>query len=77
MDNFRNVFVIMPFSTTSICSELQWTEIYENVFKPAVEECGFKCERAMPETGSLIKSIVAKLRQSRIGRCPNLEIYTV
>jgi hypothetical protein len=33
----KDVFVIMPFSSTATCTEDQWTEIYENVFKPAIE----------------------------------------
>src|SRR5262249_16853541 len=64
METSKDVFVIMPFSSTATCTELQWTEIYENVFKPAVEDCGYSCERAMPETGSLTKSIVDRLRNS-------------
>jgi hypothetical protein len=66
MTNQKSVFVIMPFSSTPTCTEAQWTEIYENVFKPAIEECGYLCERAMPKVGSLINSIVDKLRLARI-----------
>ena len=56
----------MPFSSTKTYAESEWTEIYENVFKPAVEDCGYSCERAMPGTGSLIKSIIEKLRDSTV-----------
>src|ERR1700754_1453802 len=66
MDGENDVFVVMPFSSTSTCGEAEWTEIYENVFRPAIEECGYSCERAKPMTGSLAKSIVEKLRHSRI-----------
>src|SRR6185503_906521 len=66
MEENRDAFVIMPFSSTAACSAKQWTEIYENLFKPAVEECGYSCERAKSKTGSLIKSIIEKLRTSRI-----------
>lgn len=66
MEESNDVFVIMPFSTTPTCTEEQWTEIYENVFKPAVEDCGYSCERAKSKTGSLLKSIIEKLRNSRI-----------
>jgi len=66
MDENRDVFVIMPFSSTATCTAKQWTEIYENLFKPAVEECGYSCERAKSKTGSLIKSIIEKLQTSRI-----------
>ncbi|HZI61233.1 MAG TPA: hypothetical protein VFD62_10990 [Pyrinomonadaceae bacterium] len=66
MEENKDVFVIMPFSSTTTCNEEQWTDIYENVFKPAIEESGYSCERAKPKTGSLIKSIIEKLRNARI-----------
>ncbi len=66
MDNKRSVFVIMPFSATETCTEDQWTEIYEEVFRPAIEDCNYLCERAVPSTGSLIKSIVERLSKSTI-----------
>ena len=62
----KDAFMIMPFSGTNTCSEAIWTENFENVFKPAFEEMGYSCERAMPETGSLIKSIIKKLNDSYI-----------
>ena len=46
MDNGKSVFVVMPVSKTDTCTEEKWTEIYENVFKPAIEDCGYVCERA-------------------------------
>lgn len=66
MDNKRSVFVIMPFSATETCTESEWTDIYENVFRPAIEDCGYSCEKAQPETGSLIKTILEKLKSSTI-----------
>jgi len=62
----RDLFVIMPFSGTKSCTEDQWTEIFENVFLPAAEDAGLACSRARPGTGSLIKSIVERLRTSYI-----------
>ncbi|OPL14238.1 MAG: hypothetical protein AVO38_11960 [delta proteobacterium ML8_D] len=62
----KNVFVIMPFSSTTSCTENEWLEVYENVFKPAIEECNYSCDRAAPQTGALIKSIIKELRSSRI-----------
>jgi hypothetical protein len=62
----KEVFVIMPFSDTKSCTEAQWTEIFEEVFKPAFKEIDYSCERAKPETGSLIKSIITKLHNSFI-----------
>ncbi len=66
MSNTRTAYVIMPFSSTETCSTDEWTEIYENVFKPTIEACGYSCERARPETGSLIRSIIEKLQKSTI-----------
>jgi hypothetical protein len=60
------IFVIMPFSATSTCTEAQWTEIFENIFCPAAEEVGYSCERAAPTTGSLTASIVEKLHNAPI-----------
>ena len=62
----KNVFVIMPFSATENHSAEEWLEIYENLFVPAVEACGFACERAVPRTGSLISSIIESLHSARI-----------
>jgi hypothetical protein len=56
----------MPFSSTTTCSADGWTEIYENVFKPTIEAAGYACDRAMPVTGSLIRSILDRLRYSSI-----------
>lgn len=62
----KTVFVIMPFSSTSKHEESDWTEIFNFVFKPAVEECGYCCERAEITTGNLIRSIVDRLKTSPI-----------
>ncbi|MEE9186648.1 MAG: hypothetical protein V3U10_01290 [Bacteroidota bacterium] len=56
----------MPFSSTASCSESEWTEVFENVFCSAVEQCGYSCERAVPKTGSLITSIIERLRTARV-----------
>lgn len=62
----KDSFVIMPFSATETCTEAEWTEIFENVFRPAFIAVGYSCERAKPETGNLISSIVERLRNARI-----------
>ena len=61
MSSVKDVFVIMPFSATKSCSEAEWTEVFEQVFRPSVEAVGYSCERAAPKTGSLIASIVERL----------------
>jgi hypothetical protein len=62
----RDLFVIMPFSGTKSCTEDQWTEIFENVFSPAAQAAQLACSRVQIGTGSLIKSIVERLRTSYI-----------
>lgn len=62
----RDAFVIMPFSSTPTCTEAQWTETYDYVFKPAFLEAGYSCERAKPMVGHVLNSIVESLRGSRI-----------
>lgn len=66
MPRKKDVFVIMPFSATATCTEAQWTEIFENVFQPAITACGYSCERAVPSTGSLIASIIDRLKTARV-----------
>jgi hypothetical protein len=62
----KNAFVIMPFSATPTCTEQEWTETYNFIFKPAFEESGYVCERARPMVGHVLHGIVEKLRDSRI-----------
>jgi hypothetical protein len=62
----KTAFVIMPFSKTDTCSEAVWTDIYQNVFRPALEECQYVCERSQPMAGSLAGSIIHQLRSARI-----------
>lgn len=57
-------FVIMPFSRTR--SEDNWTEVFSEVFQPALTECGYTCTRAEVSTGSLITSIVERLIEADI-----------
>src|SRR3954453_19040660 len=62
----RDCYVIMPFSSTDQCTSEQWTEIYEELFRPSVLDCGYSCERAQPATGSLSRNIIERLRSSFI-----------
>lgn len=66
MDNTKSAFVIMPFSETETYTESEWTDIYENVFRPAFEACGYPCERGIPSSGSLVGQIIEKLKNSTI-----------
>ena len=47
----KDVFVIMPFSSTATCDAGEWTAIYTTIFKPAIEATGYTCDRATPLTG--------------------------
>lgn len=62
----KTAFVIMPFSDTVSCTQAQWTEIFEDIFRPAFSDLGYACERAKPAIGNLTGSIVDQLRTSRI-----------
>jgi hypothetical protein len=57
----KNCFVIMPFSPTESCSD--WTNIFENLIKPAVRGMGFSynCERSTIDGGPFIKGILESL----------------
>jgi hypothetical protein len=60
----KRAFVVMPFSET--VSEKNWTEVFEGLFKPALEECGYQCVRAQTSRGSLIASIVQGLLEANL-----------
>ena len=61
-------FVIMPFSKTKTCSESEWTKIFEDVFKPAVEESGlgYDCRRSAATRGNIVKDILLDLQDSKV-----------
>jgi hypothetical protein len=58
----------MPFSTTKSCSEKKWTEIFEYIIKPAVEESGlgYMCERSVAERQNIIKGILEALNKANV-----------
>lgn len=62
----KDCFVIMPFSTTSLQTEEQWTEIFEKLFKPAWEAFGIDCYRTKVPRGSITKDIIEKLYSASI-----------
>jgi len=61
-------FVIMPFSSTERCTKEEWTEIFQNVHKPAItgSRLGYKCERSEIRTGAFIKDILLQLNQADV-----------
>jgi len=62
----RTCYVIMPFSATSSCKTRQWTWIYKNIFKKAIESAGldYECKRSTATRGSIIKGIIKDLDES-------------
>jgi CheY-like chemotaxis protein len=64
----RKCFVIMPFSLTKSCTEAQWLDIFENMIKPAVEECGYgyECTRAGLSIGNIISDILDNLNKADV-----------
>ena len=64
----RDCFVIMPFSATASCTEDEWTQIFEQVLKPAVESAGldYVCRRSVATRGNIIGAIVQDLNDSYV-----------
>ncbi|MGA2159721.1 MAG: hypothetical protein ABSG90_10940 [Dehalococcoidia bacterium] len=64
----KKCFVIMPFSDTDSCTENQWTDIFNNLIKPAVEnaDLGYKCSRSSPGRQNIIASILASLNEATV-----------
>ncbi|EFK06479.1 response regulator receiver domain protein [delta proteobacterium NaphS2] len=59
-------FVIMPFSTTKSCTQDEWTEVFEKLIQPAIENSGFgfRCIRSNPIQGSIIEDILDQLNRA-------------
>ena len=65
----RQCFVIMPFSTiTGLATEKEWTQIFDNLIKPAVQDAGlnYSCKRSEPIRGNIIAGIVQNLATAHI-----------
>lgn len=64
----RDCFVIMPFSATASCTKKEWTQIFEQVLKPAVESAGldYVCRRSVATRGNIIGAIVQDLNDSYV-----------
>lgn len=62
----RSCFVIMPFSNSASCSEAEWTDIFENTIRPAVEKSGldYKCARSEAIAGNIIDNIIDDLNRA-------------
>jgi len=64
----RDCFVIMPFSSTASCTEEEWTRIFEQVLKPAVESAGldYVCRRSVATRGNIVGAILQDLNDSHV-----------
>ncbi len=64
----KKCYVIMPFSDLGGITEYQWTEIYTQLFKPAVEDArlGYVCERSELRNGAFTKDIVQNLKHAHV-----------
>ncbi|MBI3782933.1 MAG: hypothetical protein HY270_05985 [Deltaproteobacteria bacterium] len=60
----RICFVIMPFSKSASGTEEEWTQVFEQLIKPAVEAASYNCRRSAATRGSLIKGIIQDLDAS-------------
>jgi ActR/RegA family two-component response regulator len=62
----KKCFVIMPFSNTQSCSEQDWTDIFNLLICPAVENSGFnyKCFRNNNHVGGIIKNVMKNLNEA-------------
>jgi len=64
----RVCFVIMPFSATTSCTEEEWTWIFQNLLKPAVEDAGlnYACHRSAATRGNIIRAIMEALHDAYV-----------
>ena len=62
----KDCFVIMPFSASESRTENEWTEIFENILKPAWNEFDVECYRTKVHRGSITKDIIEKLFSASI-----------
>ena len=53
--------MIMPFSMSASCTEPEWTQVFNEVIKPAVEAASYSCRRSTATRGNLIKGIIQDL----------------
>lgn len=64
----KTCFVIMPFASTQSCNQIEWTEIFKNMIKPAVEDSGYPyiCKRSEALMGNIIENILDELNRADI-----------
>jgi len=64
----RTCFVIMPFSNSNLCTEEEWTLIYDSIIKPAIEGANldYECRRSAATRGNVVAAILQELRESYV-----------
>lgn len=62
----KDCFVIMPFSASQTHTAEEWTETFENFFKPAWNSFNIDCYRTEVPRGSITKDIIEKLFSASI-----------
>ncbi len=67
-DTSRICFVIMPFSKTQTCTEAEWTAVFTDVIKPAVENAGlgYECRRSAATRGNIVAAILRDLNDANV-----------
>lgn len=65
---FNQCFVIMPFSDTHSCTEVEWNDIFDNTIRPAVMEAGlsYECSRASLAVGNIIRDILDNINRADV-----------
>jgi hypothetical protein len=58
----------MPFSATDSCTEKEWTWIFKNLLKPAVEnaDLNYVCHRSAATRGNIVRAIMESLRDAYV-----------
>lgn len=58
----------MPFSATKSCTEAEWTHVFEEVLKPAIENAGlgYVCRRSEANRGNIVAGIIRDLNDSYV-----------
>ena len=64
----RTCYVLMPFSGTESCTRNEWTRIFEELLRPAVEEAGqgYQCVRSTATRGNIVASILQDINDSYV-----------
>lgn len=64
----RTCFVIMPFSGTQSCTSEEWSQVFESLFKSAIEGAGlgYECRRSEANRGNIVAGIIRDLNDAYV-----------